>query len=252
MRTADLSEQRKYQGERMQSVFKRMSVFVFLLLLVPFLAKAQTSTGTIVGTVTDKTGAAVPKASIKVSSPQFGEIPRTVTTDSTGHYRFESLLPGTYTVSIEAGGFDQVKIEGLQVKGSLEVTASASLEISSVKNVVVVEASAGQLLQTESGSLGAEISQAEIKNLPIFSLNPIELVLTQPGVQDNSNQFGFSNGIDFSVNGTRPRANNFLIDGQDNNDNGINGQAFQTQNLEAVQQVTILTNSYAAEYGRGG
>jgi outer membrane receptor protein involved in Fe transport len=236
----------------MQSVFKRMSVFVFLLLLVPFLAKAQTSTGTIVGTVTDKTGAAVPKASIKVSSPQFGEIPRTVTTDSTGHYRFESLLPGTYTVSIEAGGFDQVKIEGLQVKGSLEVTASASLEISSVKNVVVVEASAGQLLQTESGSLGAEISQAEIKNLPIFSLNPIELVLTQPGVQDNSNQFGFSNGIDFSVNGTRPRANNFLIDGQDNNDNGINGQAFQTQNLEAVQQVTILMNSYAAEYGRGG
>ncbi len=54
------------------------------------------------------------------------------------------------------------------------------------------------------------------------------------------------------MNGTRPRANNFLIDGQDNNDNSINGQAFQTTNLGAIQEVTILTNAYSAEYGRGG
>jgi len=128
---------------------------------------------------------------------------------------------------------------------------NATLEVGSVANTVLVEASTGQELQTESGSLGSQISQEEIVSLPIFSLNPIELVLTQAGVQDG-NGFSFSNGIGFSVNGTRPRANNFLIDGQDNNDNSINGQAFQTSNLGAIQEVTILTNSYAAEFGRGG
>ncbi|HMK21969.1 MAG TPA: Plug domain-containing protein [Terriglobales bacterium] len=61
-----------------------------------------------------------------------------------------------------------------------------------------------------------------------------------------------TNGQSFSVNGLRPRANNFLLDGFDNNDNGIAGQAFQPNNIEAVQEVSVLTNSYAAEFGRGG
>jgi outer membrane receptor protein involved in Fe transport len=221
-------------------------------ILSPGSTKAQTSTGTIAGTIFDKSGGAVANATVKVSSTQYGEVPRAVTTDSVGAYRFEALLPGTYTVIVSASGFDELRIQDVQVKGSLTVNASGTLDVSSVKNSILVEASASQELQTESGSLGGEISRAEITNLPISSLNPVELVLTQPGVQDNTNQFGFSNGINFSVNGTRPRANNFLIDGQDNNDNGIGGQAFQTANLEAVQEVTILTNAYSAEYGRGG
>ncbi len=69
-------------------------------------------------------------------------------------------------------------------------------------------------------------------SLPIHRSNPIELVLTQAGVQDPGNGRAFSNGVSFSVNGTRPTTNNFLIDGQDNNDNAINGQAFQTTNPE--------------------
>lgn len=213
---------------------------------------AQTSNGTIVGAVTDKTGAAVPKATVKVVSEQYGEVPRVVTTDAAGGYRFESLLPANYMVTVTAEGFDELKIRNVQVKGSLEVTANGVLEVSAVKNTITVEATAAQELQTESGALGAEVSNAEISNLPFFTNNPVELVLTQPGVQDNTNQMGFSNGVNFSVNGTRPRANNFLIDGQDNNDNSIGGQAFQTDNPQAVQEVVILTNSYAAEYGRGG
>jgi outer membrane receptor protein involved in Fe transport len=215
-------------------------------------AAAQTSNGTISGTITDKTGGAVANATVKVSSAQFGEVNHVATTDSAGGYRFESLLPGTYSVTVTAAGFDDLKINNVQVKGSLTVNVSGTLEVSSVKNSILVEASAAQELQTESGSLGAEVSTQEINNLPIFSLNPIELVLTEPGVQDNTNQMGFSNGVNFSVNGSRPRANNFLIDGQDNNDNSISGQAFQTTNLQAVQEVVILTNSYSAEYGRGG
>lgn len=218
-------------------------------LMVPA-AVAQSSDGTIVGTVTDNSGAAVPKAKVTATSKELGA-ERSTVTDSAGAYRIENLLPGTYTVSVEANGFSHFELAGIHVKGSLEVSANASLQVGSISSTVTVEATSAQELQTESGSLGAEISQQEVHDLPIQSGNPIELVLTQAGVQDG-NGMSFSNGIGFSVNGTRPRANNFLIDGQDNNDNSINGQAFQTTNLGAIQEVTILTNAYSAEYGRGG
>ena len=73
-----------------------------------------------------------------------------------------------------------------------------------------------------------------------------------PGVQDVASRDNLTNGVGFSVNGTRPRANNFLLDGQDNNDSNITGQATQTINHEAIGEVTILQNSYSSEFGRGG
>jgi outer membrane receptor protein involved in Fe transport len=221
-----------------------------LLLVFAGNAFAQSSNGTIVGTVIDKSGAAVPNAKVMAASKDLG-VTRDTVTDASGGYRIGDLTPGSYTVSIEASGFSPVRLADIHVKGSFEVSASATLEVGTVQNTVLVEGSAAQELQTESGAIGAEISQQEIHDLPFFSNNPIELVLTQAGVQDG-NGFSFSNGVGFSVNGTRPRANNFLIDGQDNNDNSINGQAFQTTNLGAIQEVTILTNAYSAEYGRGG
>jgi outer membrane receptor protein involved in Fe transport len=222
---------------------------IYTTLTVPA-AVAQSSDGTIVGTVTDTSGAAVPKAKVTAASKELG-IERSTTTDTAGGYRIENLLPGTYVVTVEASGFSHFELAGIHVKGSLEVSANASLQIGGISSTITVEATSAQELQTESGSLGAEISQQEVHDLPIQSGNPISLVLTQAGVQDG-NGMSFSNGVGFSVNGTRPRANNFLIDGQDNNDNSINGQAFQTTNLGAIQEVTILTNAYSAEYGRGG
>ncbi len=227
-----------------------MVCLALLTALGAFSASAQTSNGTIVGTVLDKSGSAVPKAKVTGSSSELGVV-REFTTDSTGSYRLENLPPGQYSVTVEADGFSKFQVSNVAVKGSLEVTVNANMEIGSLSNTITVEAGAGQQLQTESGSLGAEISQQEVHDLPILSGNPIELVLTQAGVQDG-NGFSFSNGVGFSVNGTRPRANNFLIDGQDNNDNSINGQAFQTTNLGAIQEVTVLTNAYSAEFGRGG
>src|SRR5713101_2424983 len=141
----------------MNLAFRRFAGLVLIAMCLPFFVHAQTSTGTIVGIVTDKTGAAVPNATVKVSSQLYGNIPRTFTTDSAGGYRVEGLLPGAYTVSISAGGFSDFTVTNVQVKGSLEVTANARLEVSTVSSTITVEASAGQELQTESGSLGAEI-----------------------------------------------------------------------------------------------
>jgi len=212
---------------------------------------AQTSNGAIAGSVVDKTGAVVQDATVSATSEDRGGEPRVVQTDSAGAYRIEALLPGKYTVVIKKEGFADFKVSGLEVKASLTSTVNGTLEVASQTATVLVEASTAQELQTQSGDLTASISSPEVHDLPIFGLNPIALVLTQAGVQDPGGR-GISNGVDFSVNGTRPRSNNFLIDGQDNNDNSINGQAFQPTNTEAISEVTLLTNSYGAEYGRGG
>ncbi len=226
----------------------------FMLVLVAFLLPvavfAQTSNGTIVGTVTDQSGAVVPKVAIKAESTLLN-VTRETTSDSAGTFRLESLSPGTYSVSFEASGFDIYQVNDVLVAASLAITVNAKLNVSAVKHTVVVEAQAGQQIDTQSGQIGTNLNTTEVLNLPQNSLNPAELALTLPGVQD-ANGYGFSNGVDFSVNGTRPRANNFLVDGQDNNDYSISGQAFQPTNYGAVEEVTILTNAYSAEFGRGG
>ncbi|MFI5176577.1 MAG: TonB-dependent receptor plug domain-containing protein, partial [Terriglobia bacterium] len=156
------------------------------------------------------------------------------------------------SVAITANGFAPLKIENLEVRASLITTANGKVEISGVTSSVNVEASVGAELQTTTGDLSHSIGSKEITSLPIFNLNPISLVLTEPGVVAPSSREDFTNGVGFSVNGTRPRANNFLIDGQDNNDQSIGGQALQPINLEAIGEVAILTNSYGSEFGRGG
>jgi len=215
-------------------------------------ALAQSSNGSVVGTVTDKTGGAVANATVKIVSIDRGGETHNTTTDSVGTFRVSSLLPGRYKVTVEASGFAPTEINDIDVRASLEVNASAVLEVSSVGATITVEATVGQELQTQSGEISGNINTEEVKNLPYFSGNPIELVLTMPGVQDVASRDNFTNGIGFSVNGTRPRANNFLLDGQDNNDSNITGQALQPANHEAVGEVTILENSYSSEFGRGG
>jgi Carboxypeptidase regulatory-like domain/TonB dependent receptor len=215
-------------------------------------AHAQTSNGTIAGSVTDPAGAAVLGATVTVTNTDLGAFKRTTKTDSAGSYRIDGLLPGSYTVSIQASGMQEFVEVGVAVKASLASTVNASLIIGTVSQSVSVEASTGAELQTQSGELSSNLGQTELKNLPIFGLNPIELAFTVAGVQEQANRDALTNGVGFSVNGTRPRANNFLIDGQDNNDNSIQGQAFLQTNEEAVREVTVLTNSYSAEFGRGG
>src|ERR1700674_3463213 len=176
-------------------------------------AHAQTSNGTIVGSVTDPAGGAVLEATVTVTNTDLGAFKRTTKTDSAGSYRIDGLLPGNYSVSIQASGMQEFVEVGVAVKASLASTVNASLIIGSLNQSVSVEASTGAELQTQSGELSSNLGQTELKNLPIFGLNPIELAFTVVGVQ---------------------------------------GQAFLQTNEEAVREVTVLTNSYSAEFGRGG
>ena len=232
------------------------AVVLLLTVFVPGIAWAQTSNGTLVGSVVDPTGAVVPKATVSAKSSQYGQ-PHETHTDSVGTYRLESLQPGVYAVTITAPGFEVLIVTGVVINGSLATTINGKLELAAAQQSIEVQATAAQVIDTQSGQLGGNISHQEVAQLPYTTLNAAELAMTLPGVHDTAKGQGAVNtvlteGIPFSVNGTRPRANNFLIDGQDDNDYAITGQAYQPVNIGAIQEVTILTNSYSAEYGRGG
>jgi hypothetical protein len=218
--------------------------------------RAQTSNGTLVGTVSDQTGAILPNVSVSVISPQYGEA-HDAMTDSVGTFRIDGLQPGTYSVTFTAPGLAALRVGGVVISGSVTTTVNGQLQLGSVQTTITVEAPASQVIDTQSGQLGESLGTREIESLPYGSFNAAELALTLPGVQDIPAGQGavnaqLTNGEAFSVNGTRPRANSFLIDGQDDNDYGIAGQAYQPTNLGMIQGFTILTNSYSAQFGRGG
>ncbi len=239
------------------------AIVLLLALLTSGAAWAQTSNGILVGSVTDPTGAVVPKATVSAVSAQYGTS-RQTQSDSVGTYHIESLQQGIYTVTISAPGFRPLNVTGVVINGSLTTTINGKLELGVEQQTVEVQATALQSIDTQSGKLGEDIAPVEIRELPYGSFNPAELAMTLPGVHDvpaGTSGGGYTggvintsveNGVVFSVNGTRPRSNNFLIDGQDDNDYTITGQAYQPSNYGAIQEVAILTNAYSAEYGRGG
>jgi hypothetical protein len=129
------------------------------------------------------------------------------------------------------------------------------LNAGKVTETVQVRA-ASELIQTDSGELSATLGTEAVEDLPVLSLNSYALATTLPGVSEPPPEFrgaaGMPEGFQFSVNGGRPRSNNFLIEGQDNNDLALHGQALEPENPEAYSDVTFLLNSYSAEFGHGG
>lgn len=225
-----------------------------LVFLAAASAMAQTSQGTIAGTVTDQMGMAVPGVMVEAKN-ETGSDDRTVTTGPNGEYRVESVTPSTYTITATKEGFAKTQVRNMAVAASVVTSVPLVLSIGSVSQTVTVEASgAANTLQTESGELSATITTQEVSQLPIVTQNPIDLVLTLPGIVTVSSRDvnAAGNGESFSVDGLRPRGNNFLIDGFDDNDYAITGQALQPSNLEAIKEVNVQTNSYAPEFGRGG
>jgi hypothetical protein len=229
-------------------VFNLLAITAFLTFVSVNSTLAQTSNGTIIGTVSDATGGAVVSATVTATSVETGAI-RSTTTNQVGVYRIESVLPGTYDVSVSASGYETSLHKGLVVPGTSIVTANVELKVGKASEVVQVSADNASL-NTDDGEIAGTVSALEINNLPVGSLSPYELALTLPGVMP-ATQGGFSNGVDFEVGGGRPRANNFLIEGQDNNDAGIAGQGLQPENLEAVEEVKVLQDNYTAEFGHG-
>ncbi len=227
---------------------KRTCAMVIALVLsvaatVPSLA--QSSKGIIAGIVRDQSGAVIPNANVTVTSQETGET-RSVVADERGAFRVDAINSGHYTINVQAQGFETGNVKSLNVIPSVVTTYDPVLTIGSVSQSVTVEANTNTI-NTENGQLSSTVGAGELSKIPIFTLNPIELLQTVPGVQIVDQNLGLAgiggNFEQIEVNGARPRANNFMMDGQDINDIGIGGQAFNIQIPDAYQSVTALTNS---------
>jgi hypothetical protein len=234
-----------------RTISSKLSGFATLLVcafLFQALTFAQTSRGTVSGIVTDPNGAVVSGATVTLTNTQTN-VARTATSNEDGAYRFDAVELGTYSVKVASSGFGELSKTNIEVRANQISTVDTQLQPGGQNIVIDVTAEAGAILQTEAPVRGGNIEAARITELPFAGRNPVSLALTLPGV--SSNRFGFGVGT-FSVNGSRGRSNNFLIDGTENNDISVAGQAFQITNPDAVQEVSVQTSNFDAEFGRAG
>lgn len=204
---------------------------------------AQTINGTISGTVLDQNGAVVPGAIITATNSETGS-KRDTTTNDDGIFTIPGLSVGIYSVRAEKTGFSATVRENVQVNVSVNTEIKIELGVGGTEARVDVT-TAGELLDTTQSQVAKNVNERQILELPgRNSLNG--LALLNPGVLPNQNN---RPGSGFAVNGNRTRSNNFTIDGANNNDQSL---SIPRQNLppEAIQEFQIITNTFAAEYGR--
>lgn len=229
---------------------KFASAIAFSCVLVNGLAFAQTSKGALSGIAKDATGAVVSNTVITLKGEQTGET-RTLTTGADGSFRADAISPERYTISASHAGFSTFTAEHVLVASSTVTTYNVTLIVGSGSDTVTVQANS-ETINTENGQLAGTISANEMAKLPIFTLNPLELASTVPGVQTVPSDNQLSNGVNIQVDGARPRSNNFLLDSQEINDVGIGGQAFQPNIPDMYENMTVLTSVASAEFGRSG
>jgi len=234
-------------------------VLVFVLLSAVSLA-AQSFRGTILGTATDAQGAVVAGATVTAKNVGTG-LQRSTETSADGSYALVELPIGTYTVTITLVGFRTFVATGVTVDVATERRVDAAMKPGQVSTKVEV---AGDLLpqvETTSTELGGTLSAETIESLPVNGRDYQKLIYMNPGVAGSPDQITDSPGSygTFSMNGSRGRSNNFLLDGTDMNDGyrndpaineaGVFGDPATILPLDAVAELRVISN-YEAEYGR--
>jgi hypothetical protein len=222
-------------------------------------AHAQTFRGTILGTVSDSSGAIVPDATVTARNVATG-LERSTRTDSSGNYSIPELPIGTYEVRVEMRGFQTAKVSDIVVAVASERRVDIGLVASGGGDVVTVHADAVQVDST-SNTLGGTFQTREVVDLPINGRDFTKFLVLSPGftgdpsgATDSPGSFGL-----FSANGNRGRANNYLIDGTDMNDGyrnlpaineaGVFGTPATILPVEAIAEAAVLSN-FDAQYGR--
>jgi len=221
-----------------------------LLLLLSAICFGQggAATGDLHVTVKDPKGNFVASATVTVRDPAKG-LERTATGDGQGGYSARLLPPGTYTVTVDAAGFSGVLNTGVVITVGGLVELPVTLAVATGKEVIEVTSQA-ELVETSRSSTTDTIGQRRIDNLPINGRNYINFTLTDSQVvRDNAPNTGAAPTSGLNMSGQRGRSNLVNVDGADATDNSINGVR-STVSQEAVQEFQIITNSYAAEYGR--
>jgi outer membrane receptor protein involved in Fe transport len=221
--------------------------------------RAQSFRGSLVGTVLDQSGAAVPAAPV-VATNQATGVSRSTTTDASGNYSIPELPIGNYTLSITVEGFTPVSQTDIRVDVAAERRVDITLSPAKQRLSVEVRAEVPMVTTTED-TLGGTIESSQVENLPVNGRDYTKLIYLNPGVTGGPDQITDSPGSfgEFSVNGARGRSNNFLLDGTDMNDGyrndpainqaGVFGTPSTILPVDAVAELAVLSN-FAPEYGR--
>src|SRR5579872_35127 len=236
---------------RVTSVFRVL--FVTLAVLFCSLAAiAQSTSGRILGTLTDQSGAAVGGATVAVTDAQRGTT-RTVSTDQTGSYTVANLQPGTYKIRVEANGFKTVERPSLQIEVATDVRADFALQPGQVTETLTITEET-PLVNTTSATLGGTLSNQEINDLPLNGRNYENLLQLRPGIMRYPGG-GFSTT---SSNGLRAEDNAYFIEGLFNsepysgqaivNGAGIAGDSATILPIDSIQEFNLQQNP-PAEYG---
>jgi hypothetical protein len=225
-----------------------------LLILFATTLFAQ-GTGSITGTVRDNTGAVVAQAAVTLTETATQTALKT-TTNGAGEYLFAAVPPGTYNLSVSAIGFNTYDAAGIVLRVSQRARADATLSVGEVKTTVTVEAANATQVETESSEVSGVVTGREISQLVLNGRNYTQLISLTPGVSNQTGQeegtVGVYGSVAFSINGGRTEYNNWELDGGDNMDNGSNGTLNVYPNVDAIQEVRVLTSDYGAQYGRNG
>jgi hypothetical protein len=239
------------------------NVFCTLLIVCGLLggvfAQGQEVTGSISGTVSDPSGAAIRNATITLINTDRNATIRTVTTNGAGFYTATSLPLGTYTVQIVDSGFKTESITGLVLHVDDKLTVNRQLSVGSSEQSVTVAADSLRV-NLEDATVAGLINGTQTRELVLSTRNYEQLLGLQPGVAFTgatdqiylgpTNPLGGANTVQFSIGGQRTSANNWTIDGADNVDRGSNLTLLAFPSVDAIAEFKTLRGVYSAEYGR--
>ena len=232
----------------------RILVCATLVLCLPFLASAQ-DTGSISGTVSDKSGAAIAGADIVITSTA-GSLTRATVTNSDGAYVAAGLPGASYDLTVTAKGFQKYTAHGVVLDVAQKIRVDVQLTVGSVSEEVVGTGESVAEVETASSELSSTISGKQISQLELNGRNFTQLVTLTPGVVSQTYQdegtVGVNGNVAYSMNGGRTEYNNWELDGGDNMDNGSNSTLNVYPNVEAIAEFKVLTSTYGAQYGRNG
>jgi hypothetical protein len=247
---------RSENGRRSRRLFAYALTLILSLLSLSPSARAQLTTADILGTVTDASGAVVPNAAITLTNLGTNER-RTSQSNGSGDYVFTLLPVGHYSISVKATGFQEAITKDLAVEAGDRARADVHLQLGSESTVVEVTAQT-PLLQADSATVSSTVTAKAVQDLPLNGRNFVQLVDLVPGANEGPGN-GLSSGgrpddrrdnaAGLSVNGQDDTLNNWVVDGIDDNERII-GTIGIKPNVEGIQEITIQTNSYAAEAGR--
>ncbi len=233
---------------------KRSILVLLLAAAVCVPALAQTTTGSIRGTVTDPSGQAVAEAGVTVLNGETG-LSRSTVTNTAGRYAFSNLPVGTYLVTVEVEGFKTVLLQNIVLNVADDREANAQLELGELAEEMTVTSSS-LVVETIGGEVAGLITGEQVRELPLNGRNFLQLTQLMPGVSApdgfNTKNKGLLTGSDLSVSGGGVTANLFTVDGANNNDVGSNRTVLVYPSVEAIEEFKIHRNAYGAEFGGAG